>query len=123
MLFGRTGGAMFSLVDRQWGTDKDPGVMQKAAIAQDKALGINQMVERGRNTLTGKEIDLHAKWNSLLVQTGEVALPIAVQALSTALPILKGISDFATKSPDLFGGAVRSIPGAWRCVDRRRDCD
>ncbi len=112
MLFGRTGGALFSLVDRQWqNPDGSPGVMQKAAIAQNKALGIDQMSKIAGGTLAGQQIDMGAKFRSLLEKTGEVALPIAVKVLEALLPVLTSISNFATSHPNMFGFIIDGIIG------------
>ncbi len=105
LIGGRTGGAMFSLFDRQ------APVIALSVAAQAKTLGVNASYNIANQTAAGKELALRKKWNDLMEITGEVVLPIAVQALQTLLPILSGFSSWAQSNRGAFSGLVYILLG------------
>lgn len=106
LVFGPgTAGAVISQIDKLM-----PAIARSLA-AQGKQLGIDQSYGIVGKTLSGKEQQLHARFNTLLEQTGEVALPIVVQALETILPILQSISKAAQMHPTGFKLAIEGIIG------------
>jgi hypothetical protein len=80
MLFGSTGGAMFTLID------KNIAKLHHSLEAQHKALGIDASVEKTQKTLGGKEVELAAKWKDLMLALGDNVLPLAIKAV-TALNV------------------------------------
>ncbi|MFC4526421.1 hypothetical protein ACFO5W_07180 [Dyella halodurans] len=105
LIFGRTGGAMFSLIDRQLAT------IHRSVDAQSKALGIDASVKQVGGTLGGKEIDFHAKFNNLLLQTGDVILPMAVRALEILNPMLQRMANWMQAHPRMFGLVIQGLIG------------
>ncbi len=103
MIFGRTGGAMFSLIDRQMAT------IHKSVDAWEKALGVDKSVDVAGNTLAGKEVDLHAKFNTLMLALGDSVLPLAVKGLEILIPAIKGLTDWINNNQ----GAVKALAGAF----------
>jgi hypothetical protein len=103
LLGGRTGGMMFSIIRRQLGP------IGLSVAAQAKAMDIDQAGGAAANTLLGKQIILHKRWNDLLELTGETILPLAVQGLSTLVPLLKEFSTWAQRHPGYFAAVVRSF--------------
>ncbi|WP_448120086.1 hypothetical protein [Pseudomonas veronii] len=80
MLFGSTGGAMFTLID------KNIEKLHHSLDAQHKALGIDASVAVTDKTLAGKEVQLAAKWKDLMLALGDNVLPLAIKAI-TALNV------------------------------------
>ena len=105
LIFGRTGGAMFSLIDRQLAT------IHHSVEAQKKALGIDASVNQVGGSLAGKEIDFHAKFNDLLRETGNVILPMAVRALEILNPMLKDMATWMQRHPVMFGLVIKGLIG------------
>ncbi|EPS1221701.1 hypothetical protein ACVBR5_000932 [Burkholderia cenocepacia] len=129
MIFGSTGGAMFSLIDKQLAT------IHKSVDANNKALGIDQSVTTAGKTLGGKEVDLHAKYANLMETLGEHALPLAIRGLEWLIATVDKLNGFLQKHPGaakamvvgftalsgltliageilLFGGAFRALSTA-----------
>lgn len=102
LIFGSTGGAMFSQIDRQL------PVIKRSVLAQAKALGINDSYENAKKTLQGKEVELQANWQNLMLQLGEGILPLAIAGLTALNPMIKAMADFAGKHPN----AIRAMMGA-----------
>src|SRR5450830_110991 len=80
MLFGSTGGSMYTLID------KNLPKLHHSLEAQHKALGIDASVAVTDKTLAGKEVQLAAKWKDLMLALGDNVLPLAIKA-TTALNI------------------------------------
>ncbi len=105
LIGGRTGGAEFSLYDRQ------AAVILRSIAAQQKQQGIGAAVDAIANTIAGKQVQLTKKLHDLMEQTGEVVLPLMVQGLETVLPLLKGFSDWAQANTGAFSALVLGIAG------------
>lgn len=93
MTFGSTGGAMFSLIDRQM-----PAI-HHSVEAQRKALGINQAYKAAGGTLNGKIVDLQARYVNLQERLGEAVLPLAVRGLEALIPAINGITKWVAANP------------------------
>lgn len=92
MYFGSTGGAFFTLIDKQLAT------IHKSVDAFGKAQGIDAAVDTVKGTLGGKEVDLHAKWTNLLQRLGETVLPLAVRALERLIPMVENLTGWIDKN-------------------------
>ena len=103
MIFGRTGGAMFSLIDRQLAT------IHHSVEAQSKALGIDASVAEAKGTLPGQEVDFHAKFSTLMQKLGEKILPMACSALEMLIPLVES----ASKWIDRHGTATKWLAGSF----------
>lgn len=95
MLFGSTGGNMFTLID------KNLAKLHQFLDAQNKALGIDASYDISGNTGNGAMIDLHAKWKNVLAELGTSILPLAISAAQGLTSVLKGVSNFAREWPEL----------------------
>ena len=103
MIFGRTGGAMYSLIDRQLET------MHKSVAAQAKALGVDASVNVAGQTLAGREIDYEAKLANLKLELGQKILPIVVPALEGLNSALERMTNFAKEHPALIKWATVGV--------------
>jgi hypothetical protein len=89
---------------------------QRASIAMQasanrNAMGIDQLVEAGRNTPEGKFLELHAKWRDVLRELGTAVLPIAIKAVEGLTGIIKGMLAFAREFPTLSKALVIAFAG------------
>ena len=100
LIFGRTGGLLFNLYDRQ------REVAQRSVAAQAKALGIDSAVDAASQTMQGRMVDLTSKWKNLLVELGDNVLPVANKGLEKLTGLLTGINDFTNKFPTLTNGVM-----------------
>ena len=106
MVFGPgTASAVFSQIDKLL-----PAI-QRSLGAQQKQMGIDQSAVIVGQTMSGKEANLHAQFNTLLEQTGKAALPLAIAGLSALLPVVQGISKLATLHPTAFTAFVQTVAG------------
>ncbi|MFD2271841.1 hypothetical protein ACFS07_13415 [Undibacterium arcticum] len=71
----RTGSSLLSRIYQQRATIKTQ------SAANMNAENIDQLSARAGGTLAGKQIDLHAKFNTLMLQLGNTILPLAISAL------------------------------------------
>lgn len=101
LLFGRTGGAAFSLVDRQL------PLMHRSVDAQAKALGLQGNYAQVSETVAGKRIELEKKWMTLQLQIGEHVLPMAISGLTLLNTGLGKISAWAEKHPKAMDWIVK----------------
>lgn len=70
------------------------------------AENIDQLSDRAKGTLAGKEIELHAKWRDVMRELGIVVLPIAIKAVEGLTGILKTATQFAKDFPMLTRGII-----------------
>lgn len=108
MIFGSTGGAMFSLIDRQL-----PAI-HRSVEAQRKTLGIDASVGAAGGALGGKEIDLHAKWANLMLELGDKILPLAISGITALIKTVETLTAFTKAYPNLTkvilqGAAIFSV--------------
>ena len=91
--------------------DKLMPAIQRSLAAQQRTQGIDATYAATGRTLAGKEVALHARFNSLLEQTGEIVLPIAVRALEQLQGPLNWVSTWAQRHPRVFGGIIDGVMG------------
>ena len=104
MVFGPgTAGAVFSQIDKLM-----PAI-QRSIAAQAKQLNIDDTYKLVRSGLTGKELELQARWLNLQEQAGEVVLPILVSALDALLPKLRDFANFTRDHPRIFSVLIDSV--------------
>lgn len=99
MLFGSTGGALFTLAD------KNIEKLHHSLEAQHKALGIDASVDKVKNTLDGKEVELAARWKDLMLALGENVLPLAIKAITALNVELIKMTTWVNENP----GKVREL--------------
>lgn len=95
ILGNRTGSGLMSRVYQQRAT------LHNQVDANKSAQDINGLDTSARNTLAGKEIELHAKWRDVLRELGVTVLPIAIKAVSGLTTVIKGAIEFAREFPTL----------------------
>lgn len=95
ILGNRTGSGLMSRIFQQRET------LKKQVGANSSAQDIGQLDAAARNTLAGKEIELHAKWRDVLKELGTTVLPIAIKAVEGLTSVVKGIVGFAREFPTL----------------------
>jgi hypothetical protein len=105
ILGNRTGSGLMARIYQQ----RDQIAIQTAANAH--AQDIDQTVNSANKTLGGKEIDFHAKFNNLLLQTGNVVLPMAVRALEILNPLLQSMANWMKEHPTMFGMVIKGLIG------------
>lgn len=103
MTFGSTGGAMFTLIDRQL------PVIHRSVTAQQKALGINAAVAVAAKTPQGMRIAAAAEYSKLMQRMGEVILPLQIKALQVLVPLLEKVNAWAEANPGAFDGVVKGL--------------
>lgn len=89
MIFGSTGGAMFTLMH------KNMEKLHHSLEAQHKAKGIDASVEVANGTLAGQEEQLKAKWADLKLQIGQIVLPYAIEFLKGLTSAIKDMTIWA----------------------------
>lgn len=74
--------------------------------ANYSAENIDQLSDRAKGTLAGKEVELAAKWRDVLRELGVVVLPIAIRSVEGLTGVFKGATKFAQEFPTLTNGIV-----------------
>lgn len=74
--------------------------LQMANIKKNEALnrnadGIDKLESRARETLSGKQVELYAKWRNLLLVLGETVLPLAIRGVEWLTKRLVGLTNWA----------------------------
>jgi hypothetical protein len=104
LIFGSTGGNLFSIVERQ------NGAIHRSADAWNKAMGIDQSVGVAKGTFDGQTVILQAQWNTLMKDLGDKLLPTATKWLERLNGVLGGIIEFveapAAGKLMMLGGAL-----------------
>lgn len=78
---------------------KNRKLLQEQYEANLKADGLKETGEKARKTLAGQEVELKAKYHTLLMQLGNVALPMAIKGVSMLSKVLTPLSEFIEKHP------------------------
>lgn len=110
MIFGRQGGKMFNLIEKQM------HVIELAAQAYEKQLGIDEASKQTAGTYNGKQIDFDAKWKDLqlaLAQDGGL-LDIFTKGLDSLTTTMQRMTEIAHKHPELakfVGQAALAVTG------------
>ena len=105
MLFGRTGGKLFNIYERQ------RGVINNSVAVQAKTMGIDQANKVAAGTLAGQHAIAVKAFHDTLELTGEAILPMATRAMSAILPAIQSVNAFATSHPRMFDGIIQGIAG------------
>ncbi|WP_291773725.1 phage tail tape measure protein [Luteibacter sp.] len=100
MIFGRTGGAMFSLIDRQL------AAIHHSDEAQKKALGINASVDEESQTYRGQYLRAQKELETASVRLGAVVLPMLVKGLQFVTPLIEKIATWINDHSTLTKGLV-----------------
>jgi len=99
----RTGSSLLSRIYQQRATIKTQ------SAANMNAENIDQLSARAGGTMQGKQIDLHAKFQTLMLSLGTAVLPLAIGALEKLIPMVKGLTNWV----DNNRGAVKLLSGAF----------
>lgn len=113
LIFGRTGGKMFNLIDKQLET------IHHRIDAYSIARGLDDAYGAVGSTYNGKKIDFHKKWQNLQLVMGRDGglLDTFTQGLDSLTHSLQQMADIAHRHPDMakFAGqtalAVTSLAG------------
>ncbi|WP_336702774.1 hypothetical protein [Pantoea dispersa] len=110
LIFGRTGGKMFSLIDKQLETIHD------RIDAYGIARGLNDAYVAVGGTYNGKAIDFHKKWQNLQRVMGKDGglLDTFTQGLDTLTHSLQQMADIAHRHPEMAkfaGQAALAVTG------------
>ncbi|WP_186143810.1 hypothetical protein [Burkholderia gladioli] len=100
MLFGGTGGNLFSKIDQQ-----EP-LIRRAGEAFQKTRGLDQALDLAKDTATGAEKDFGAAWTDFKTQFGNSMLPQVTEILRTGTEVLRAIAAFANSDA---GKAIQSM--------------
>ncbi|MGK8887516.1 phage tail protein [Burkholderia gladioli] len=100
MLFGGTGGNLFSKIDQQ-----EP-LIRHAGEAFKKTRGLDQALDLAKDTATGAEKDFGAAWTDFKTQFGNSMLPQVTEILRTGTEVLRAIAAFANSDA---GKAIQSM--------------
>jgi hypothetical protein len=103
LIFGRTGGALFSLVERQLPT------ILRSREALMRSRGIDQTVNGARNSAQARLADLEAKEANLKLLIGRQILPIYVRGLEILSGALSRVVAFGNRYPVLTKLAVAGL--------------
>lgn len=110
LIFGRTGGKMFSLIDKQLET------IHHRIDAYGVARGLNDAYSAVGSTYNGKAIDFHKKWQDLQRVMGKDGglLDTFTQGLDTLTHSLQQMADIAHRHPEMAkfaGQAALAVTG------------
>ncbi|TPV28726.1 hypothetical protein [Pantoea anthophila] len=110
LIFGRTGGKMFSLIDKQLET------IHHRIDAYGIARGLNDAYVAVGGTYNGKAIDFHKKWQNLQRVMGKDGglLDTFTQGLDTLTHSLQQMADIAHRHPEMakfVGQAAMAVTG------------
>jgi hypothetical protein len=94
-LFGRTGGMLYSQIDRNGET------LAHSVDAVRKQKGINSAYDTLMNTFDGKKQAAAASWQKILTNIGEHVLPIVNRGMDAFNKILGGVESFTKNNPGL----------------------
>ncbi|MEH1299420.1 hypothetical protein V7I42_00260 [Raoultella ornithinolytica] len=102
LIFGRTGGKMFNLIDKQM------KVIEHSLIAFDKARGLDESYGAVTGTYAGKQVDFEAKWKNFqlaLAQDGGL-LDTFTKGLQGLTTFLQKMTEFSNNNPRFTSTAV-----------------
>jgi hypothetical protein len=88
LIFGSTGGNLFSIVERQ-----NPAI-HRSVDSWRKALGIDASVAVAGNTVDGQLANVTAQWATLMKDIGMTYLPIVNVGLKALSSVLSGLASF-----------------------------
>lgn len=105
MIFGRTGGSMFSLIDRQL------GAIHHSDEAQKKALGIDASVREESGTYRGQYLQAQKELETAGVRLGAVILPMLAKGLRFVTPYIEKMANWISEHSTLTKGLVIVFAG------------
>jgi len=110
LIFGRTGGKMFNLIDKQLET------IHHRIDAYGIARGLDDAYGAVGSTYNGKKIDFHKKWQNLQLVMGRDGglLDTFTQGLNTLTHSLQQMADIAHRHPEMAkfaGQAALAVTG------------
>jgi len=110
LIFGRTGGKMFNLIDKQMKT------IEHSVQSYGMARGLNPAYDAVGGTYNGKVIDFQKKWENLQLVMGKDGglLDVFTKGLNALSTTLQKMTDIAHKYPDLakfVGQAALAVTG------------
>lgn len=107
MIFGREGGKMFDLFERQ------QKLIHSSVEAVNKMMGINQAVDLARQSLSGQEREFSSAWIDFKTEFGTAVLPTFTGILQSGTKFLRTVVDFNNKQthPDArsLGDAIEDV--------------
>lgn len=102
LIFGRTGGKMFNLIDKQLKT------IEHSVEALNKSRGLDDSYGAVSGTYAGKQIDFDAKWKDFqlaLAQDGGL-LDTFTRGLTGLTSFLKNMTEFSNNNPKLTSASM-----------------
>lgn len=110
LIFGRTGGKMFNLIDKQMQT------IEHSVAMFNQSRGLNESYNSVGGTYNGKKIDFEKKWENLQLVMGKDGglLDTFTKGLNALSTTLQRMTDLAHKYPDLakfVGQAALAVTG------------
>ncbi|MDE2369363.1 MAG: hypothetical protein KGN16_10345 [Burkholderiales bacterium] len=103
LIFGSTGGALFTLYDRQ------REVAERSVEAQRKALGVDASYAVASTGIQAQEGDLNAKYKNLMTEFGLKVLPMAIKGVEGLTSIIQSATDAADRFPVAAKGVILSL--------------
>lgn len=105
ILFGRTGGGMYNLIDKQL-----PMILS-GMQAYPGFRGVDDATKSLKNTYNGKVIDFDAKWKNFELALGQDGglLDLATKGLNLLADSLDRVTKFAKRHPELTKLSVEAI--------------
>ncbi|MGP2486911.1 hypothetical protein ACTUTK_06955 [Pantoea ananatis] len=97
LIFGRTGGKMFNLIDKQLAT------IHHSIESYDKARGLNPAYDAVSGTYNGKKIDFQKKWENLQLVMGKEGglLDTFTKGLEGLTNTMQRMTEIAQRNPEL----------------------
>jgi len=93
LLFGRTGGNLFNVTERQYGT------MLKSVDAQAKMQNIDGSYGTASKTILGMKADTVTQFKDLMITFGNNLIPLVSSGLRVLNPLLHSFAQWAEKHP------------------------
>lgn len=103
ILSNRTGSSLMARIYQQ------RAKLHNQTDANAHAENLDQASGRAAKTLTGKEIDLHAKYHTLMKNLGDTVLPLVIRGLEKLIPLVASAAQFVKDNATAFkilGGAL-----------------
>ena len=102
LIFGRTGGKMFNLIDKQM------QVIEHSVVSYNKARGLDSSYNAVGGTYAGKQVDFDAKWQNFqlaLAQDGGL-LDTFTSGLTKLTSFLQKATEFSNSNPGITKAAM-----------------
>lgn len=94
ILFNQTGQRVYNKTMSQLST------MEKSVAAFNSAHGVAQTNADQKDSPMQKVMEMHKKYDDLMLHLGEVAMPMAIKALEFLNPLLERLSNFVEKNSE-----------------------